>query len=575
MFKKMFKQTRVIVLLVFLILAVFAIHPNPWATGATIRTVRVNSSASIGGVTSASPNARPMARERIILVNNHVIANEKDYYEAIADFKPNRTVFIKTNLDEYSLTTKPIVEIKTLPEMEELVIIEIVEEWDNETNSTINKTVERTIEVNKTETTYLGTDDIGISVYDSPFTNLKKGLDLQGGTRVLLEPEEVLNSEDMNILIDNMKRRLNVYGLTDIVVTQVNELPEPLGSGKQYILVEIAGANEEEVKDLISKQGKFEAKVANTSVFKGGKDITYVCRSADCAGIDPNGGCSATSEEEWFCRFRFSIALSPEAAQNQADATDKLEVVARNGEEYLSEPLGLYLDDSKVDELQIGADLKGRAVTDIAISGSGTGKNQQEAVLDSLQNMKRLQTILITGSLPVKLNIVKTDNISPVLGKEFINNAILIGVLALLAVAFIMLIRYRKLKILLPLVFTSIAEVVLLMGFASLVGWNLDIAAIAGIIIVVGTGVDHLIVITDETLRGEEDKFVNWKDTLKKAMFIIVAAYVTTVVAMIPLWWAGAGLLKGFAITTIAGVTFGVFIARPAFAAMIEVILKN
>jgi len=44
---------------------------------------------------------------------------------------------------------------------------------------------------------------------------------------------------------------------------------------------------------------------------------------------------------------------------------------------------------------------------------------------------------------------------------------------------------------------------------------------------------------------------------------------------MIPLLSAGAGLLKGFALTTIAGVSFGVFVTRPAFAAMVEVLFKE
>ena len=52
------------------------------------------------------------------------------------------------------------------------------------------------------------------------------------------------------------------------------------------------------------------------------------------------------------------------------------------------------------------------------------------------------------------------------------------------------------------------------------------------------------------------------------------AATPTTVAAMIPLWNAGAGLIRGFALTTIVGVTIGVFITRPAFAAMIEKLLK-
>jgi preprotein translocase subunit SecD len=46
-------------------------------------------------------------------------------------------------------------------------------------------------------------------------------------------------------------------------------------------------------------------------------------------------------------------------------------------------------------------------------------------------------------------------------------------------------------------------------------------------------------------------------------------------VALIPLLWAGAGLLKGFAITTIIGITIGVLITRPAFAEMVKKIEKD
>jgi preprotein translocase subunit SecD len=101
---------------------------------------------------------------------------------------------------------------------------------------------------------------------------------------------------------------------------------------------------------------------------------------------------------------------------------------------YLTENLSLYLDDVLVDELLIGADLKGNAITRISISGSGAGNNREEATTDALNNMKNLQTILETGSLPVKLNIVKTDSISPTLGSSFVRNASYAGILALIAV---------------------------------------------------------------------------------------------------------------------------------------------
>ena len=113
-----------------------------------------------------------------------------------------------------------------------------------------------------------------------------------------------------------------------------------------------------------------------------------------------------------------------------------------------------------------------------------------------------------------------------------------------------------------------------MLGIAALIGWNIDLAAVAGIIIAVGTGVDHQIIITDETLRGRGIVY-NWKERIKNAFYIIMASYFTVVVALIPLIFAGAGLLKGFAITTILGASIGVFISRPVFARVIEILLRE
>jgi preprotein translocase subunit SecD len=374
----------------------------------------------------------------------------------------------------------------------------------------------------------------------------------------------------MEALLSNMKQRLDVYGLSDLVIRSAGDL-----SGNQFIVVEIAGATEEEVQELLAKQGKFEATIGNTTVFLGGNDITYVCRSAQCSGIDPQIGCRRV-QDGYTCRFRFTISLSQEAAQRQADTTRDLEIIYDpSGQEYLSEDLNLYLDDSLIDTLKISADLKGQAATDIAISGSGLGISMQDARQDALKNMKKLQTVLITGSLPVKLNIIKTDTISPSLGKEFLGNALLIGLFSMIGVTFIVYLRYRKIKIAVPIIIIIISEILLILGVAALLGQNLDIAGIAGIIVAIGTGVDDQIVITDETLRKEKEKYINWKQKLKKAFFIVVAAYVATMASMIPLLFAGAGLLRGFAITTMIGVTNGVLITRPAFSKIIEILLKE
>ena len=126
----------------------------------------------------------------------------------------------------------------------------------------------------------------------------------------------------------------------------------------------------------------------------------------------------------------------------------------------------------------------------------------------------------------------------------------------------------------LPMMFTMMSEIYIILGVAALIGWRLDVVSIAGIIASVGTGVDDQIVVTDEVIRREE-RFSNWKQRIKKAFFIIFVAYAATFVALLPLWNAGAGLMRGFALTTIIGITIGVFITRPAYASMIEKLLSE
>lgn len=568
--KQLFTHTRIIILIIFLILSVFAIHPSFSSDGVAIRSVVKNSSAGEAGLQGPDPTGTPMSREIIYSINNVPITDEASYYEAIAFLEVNDSVVIKTKAgmkeETYFLLVRPEYEVTTLNETET-----IVKEVFNET---LNETVNVSVQVPIVEREVIGVENIGLTVYNRPTNNIKKGLDLEGGTRVLLEPEEEVSSDEIDMIIESIKQRLNIYGLSDIIIRPTKDL-----SGKTFISVEIAGLNKDEIRDLLATQGKFEAKVGEEIVFLGGNDITNVCRTPDCSGIDTQRGCGQVADGSYVCSFRFSISLSAEAAKRQAAATDKLDiVVGPEGSSYLTENLTLFLDNALVDELRISSDLKGSATTEISISGSGSGATEQEAVAATLTNMKQLQTYLQSGSLPVELKIVKTDAISPVLGKTFLKNIMLVGLLAILAVVAVVFIRYRNWKVSIPMAITMASEVFILLGTAAFLNrfWQLDLAAIAGIIIAVGTGVDDQIVIADEILRGESAAIVlSWSERLKRAFFIIMAAYFTTIVAMIPLLSAGAGLLKGFALTTMFGVTIGVFITRPAYSVILETLIKK
>lgn len=180
---------------------------------------------------------------------------------------------------------------------------------------------------------------------------------------------------------------------------------------------------------------------------------------------------------------------------------------------------------------------------------------------------EEVEIVLRSGSLPIKVDIKGKYGVPPELGEKFARNAIIAGLFAIMAVAVFIFVRYKTPTIVLPILITGLSEVTIILGVASIINWNIDLPAIAGIIAAVGTGVDDQIVITDEVLM-ERTKSIRYK--IKNAFFIIMAAWATTIAAMVPLIVIGMGMLVGFAIITMIGVTIGVFITRPAYAKMIQ-----
>ena len=414
------------------------------------------------------------------------------------------------------------------------------------------KTNDYTVLINKTPE---------ITVKEISKTKIKTGLDISGGARALVQPTQQITEQELQDLIAVSRERLNVFGLADVQLRGVSDL-----EGNRFMLVEVAGATPSDLESLISKQGKFEARIGNTTVFVGGnEDITHVFRNdATQSAVYP---AEQTTDGNYVSRFTFTITLSQEAAQRHADTTKNIATDPQSGGQYLTENLTLILDGEIVDELRISTGLRGQVASQISIQGSGFGTTPDQALTDARNSMNKLQTILISGSLPFELEIVKLDTISPALGSQFNYAVLLAGTIAILVVSVIVFIRYRKFKISLALLLISFSEIVIILGIAAIIRWNLDLPSIAGILATIGTGVDQQIVIIDESRLSRETSI---KQRMKRAIFIVMSAYLTSLVSLLPLFKAGAGLFKGFAITTLIGITAGVFITRPAFAELIK-----
>lgn len=209
----------------------------------------------------------------------------------------------------------------------------------------------------------------------------------------------------------------------------------------------------------------------------------------------------------------------------------------------------------------------------LVIQGTAANAAEAKARLDDLR------VLLKSGALPIPIISINKQTVSAELGEQFLSNVWLMGILSFIVVEIIIFIRYRKLRLVGPVSLMGISEVIMILGFAAIVKWNLDLASMAGILAAVGTGVDSAIIMTDEILHSgvdeEADGDKNMAARAKRAFFIVAASAATAIAVMLPMIILGSGIGKfaGFALTTIAGVLLGVLISRPAFQEIIKHLL--
>ncbi|MCX6800994.1 MAG: hypothetical protein NTZ73_02305 [Candidatus Diapherotrites archaeon] len=202
---------------------------------------------------------------------------------------------------------------------------------------------------------------------------------------------------------------------------------------------------------------------------------------------------------------------------------------------------------------------------------TGTRSSAEVAKTD----LEELTILLESGSLPTPVKSISRETISPSLGASFLNELFLMGVIALVAVAAFIVLRYKTILLAIPIFATVVAETIILFGFLALTRNPLDLAAFAGLIAALGSGVNSEVVITDEITRKSEVVQESTLQRVKSALFIITTSTITIVGVMGPIVllsrsFPGMEKLYGFAIIAIFGSVAGVLFTRPAFTKIVE-----
>lgn len=503
---------RIILLIFFLMISIVSIGYKLDNSGVVINGVIPGSAAEEAGVIYNKETSLGEL-EKIISINGVNINSEEDFYNSISNLSVNTTVNLITEKDSYNI---------------------LLQEGE----------------------------DLGLSVTKTPTSNIRLGIELEGGSRLILKPTLNLTENEFNLLIDNLQSRLDVFGASG---TKVNKLEDAF-SNEKYVIVESISSNKNDIFELIKRQGEFEAKIGNTTVFTG-QNVQRVLNDPSHEVLQ---GCSETGEG-FRCTYSFSVEIDEEGAEKFYQETQKLSVTGS----YLSEKVSFYLDGNEITSLNIASSFKYQKVKSPQITVSGNDMPTRDLAVQSAQReMEFLQAILSTQSLPSDLEVVQSYSISSSLGKTLLENAIIVGLTSVLLVTSIVALRYRRFEIFGGIFIALIAEVIIIFGISAFLKLSIDLAAIGGLIAAIGTGVDDQIIISDEYFRKHNKKLTSRK-RIKNAIYIIMIAYFTTLAAMIPLYFAGLKILQGFAFMIIVGVTVGVLITRPAYAAYLRIIMTT
>jgi preprotein translocase subunit SecD len=220
--------------------------------------------------------------------------------------------------------------------------------------------------------------------------------------------------------------------------------------------------------------------------------------------------------------------------------------------------------------------LDGKVISAPVIRTPITGGSGQISGNFTVQSANDLALLLRAGALPAPLTILEERTVGPDLGADSIRAGKIASIVGLVFVIVFMLLVYGVFG-----VFADIALVVnlvLLLGFLSMVGATLTLPGIAGIVLTMGMAVDANVLIYErmrEEFRLGRGVVSACTAGFKRALVTIVDSQLTTLIAAILLFQFGTGPVRGFAVTLALGLFTSMFTAILVTQLMITLWLKH
>jgi len=401
---------------------------------------------------------------------------------------------------------------------------------------------------------------VGVCIFILIQQPINLGLDLQGGTRLVLEGQDTdkvqVNDDAMQGATAVIRNRIDALGVTEPIIQRkgakqiVVELPgvkDPdhaisiIGDTALLEFVESEWAPADESRLTPAKVKEFygpNAYMDKVKLMRNAEVVSekpIILKRSSLTGAMLKGAWPGVDE---YGNPIVDIEFNGEGAKVFGEVTGRS----------VGKPIAILLDKKIISAPNVREPIpSGRA----QISGDFTAQEVQDLVIK-----------LKAGALPIPVKAIEVRIVGPTLGKDSIEKSKVAGIIGFIIIAAFMILYYR-----LPGFLADIALVIyvcIVLALLSLVHATLTLPGIAGMLLSIGMAVDANIIIFErlkEELRLKKSIKLAIETSFQRAFSAILDSNVTTIIAAATLFFVGTGTIKGFAVTLSVGILASMFTA--------------
>jgi len=413
---------------------------------------------------------------------------------------------------------------------------------------------------------------IAASIYVLLLTPIRLGLDLRGGTQIVLEAQDTPDVEvDADVTartLEVLRRRVDAFGVAE---------PTLQVSGDRRIIVELPGVGDpDEAVEVIGRtarltfhpvisshpQGSAPEEESNL-VLPGDPGEELVLGPVAVSG-EQVAGAGGIFDTQGSAQWVVTIDFRSGGARAWTDLTSEA-ACAPLGDP--SRRVAIVLDSMVISSPGVAPSVS----CGVGITGGGTiitgGFTEEEAT--------ELALLIRAGALPVPVEVIERGTIGPSLGEAAIAASVEAAIIGATLTIVYMIAFYR----LMGVVAAVSLGVYALVSYAVLaaIGATLTLPGIAGFILAIGMAVDANVLVYE---RAKEEHAAgssiqeSFGAGFSRAWSAIADANVTTLLAAVLLFFFAAGAVRGFGVTLTIGVIVSMFSALVVTRVLLQILTR-